>query len=178
MIRQAGLERLVCKAKPKECHSSAGDQVLALPVVEQQFFDDGQKAPLYADGPGFVPERFVGNGVGPEYRFSNLHRGLKAGAINAVIGTVKAVSNVLAAFSYKGLAVLDFSSSRVAPKDSQGALESTGSQQHRLGDWDSIAFVDGCIDGHVTASGFPAKGLSERFHGFSASSFHRQGPSI
>lgn len=116
---ECGLEGLVSESKPEKGHAPTGQQLIALPMMNEEVLDNGEKSTFDFDGPGFVSKGLVGNGIAPENRLSDLDARFEIRAVCTVPCTVKAVSNVLSPFAYKGFLELNLGAPWIPSKNSE-----------------------------------------------------------
>ncbi len=132
-------------AEPEEGFAAEGDELGAVPVVDQQAAHQGVEGFLHSLRPGFVAERLVGHGVGPEELLAEAAGGFEVGRGLAVQVLVEHLAGDLAAAADEGFAVLDLVSPRIATEEAQGRIrvaQADDRVQRVLGE----LFVDRKID--------------------------------
>lgn len=144
-------------AEPEEGFAAEGDELGAMPMLYQQAAHQGVEGLFHPFRPGFVAERLVGHGVGPEELLAQAAGGFEIGRGLAIQVFVEDLAGDLAAAADEGLAVLHLVPSRITTEEAQGRIgiaQTDDGVQRVLGE----LFVDRKIDtwkiGSELAKGF------------------------
>ena len=109
-------------AEPEEGFAAEGDELGAVPVLHQNAAHQGVEGFLHPFRPGFVAERFVGHGVGPEESLAQAAGSFEVSRRVAVQVLVEHLAGDLAAAADEGFTVLDLVPPWVATEEAQGGI--------------------------------------------------------